>query len=83
MAVLALIRLVVAALGIDNLEVEPAEVGTHSNRPSTTMLMYLNGARVYIIMLVGAWSSDASLLCIWKQVLFLAKDIWDRILQMG
>ena len=50
---LTAIRMAVRALGKDNLRFEYHEVGTHSNRSSTVMLMYLDRIPMYTIMLVG------------------------------
>lgn len=55
-------------MGSHRLGFEASDIGTHSNRYATAMFMYLNGIPVYMIMLVGRWSSDAFLLYICKQV---------------
>ena len=39
------------------------------------MAMYLNRVPVYIIMLLGQWSSDAFLCYIWKQVPEFSNDV--------
>ena len=48
-------------LGLDN-----REAGTHSVRASITMRMFLAKEPIYTIMLIGRWSSDASLAYIRK-----------------
>ena len=79
-AVLLKIRSAVRWWGPDNLGFLETEVGTHSNRSSTAMLMYLNNIPVYTIMLVGRWSSEAFLLYIRKQVLSFTRGISNKML---
>ena len=53
----------VRAIGEDVLNIKAEEVGTHS----PAMAMFLGGLPVYLIMLMGRWSSDAFLRYIRKQ----------------
>ncbi|KAL7467158.1 hypothetical protein ACHAXS_007407 [Conticribra weissflogii] len=56
------------AVGEDQLGFDKEEIGTHSIRSGAAMSMYLGECPVYIIMMIGRWSSDAFLLYIRKQV---------------
>jgi hypothetical protein len=55
------IKSAVSAIGRDTLGFGPDEVGTHSNRSSLAMQLYLQGVPPYTIMLIGRWRSDAFL----------------------
>jgi hypothetical protein len=57
----------VRAIGEDVLNIKAEEVGTHSLRSAAAMAMFLGGLPVYLIMLMGRWSSDAFLRYIRKQ----------------
>lgn len=61
------IKRAVAALGRDRLGFGPEDVGTHSNRSSLAMLLYLQHVPPYTIMLIGRWRSDAFLTYIEQQ----------------
>ena len=61
------IKRAVSAIGKDVLGFGPDEVGTHSNRSSLAMQLYLQGVPPYTIMLIGRWRSDAFLNYIEKQ----------------
>ena len=61
------IKSAVSAIGRDTLGFGPDEVGTHSNRSSLAMQLYLQGVPPYTIMLIGRWRSDAFLSYIEKQ----------------
>jgi hypothetical protein len=56
----------VVAIGKAKLGILCSEVGTHSIRAA--MSMYLTGAPIFSIMLIGCWSSTAFLKNIRKQV---------------
>jgi hypothetical protein len=62
------IRSAVATIGHQVLGFGPSEVGNHSGRAATAMLLYLNKVPPYTIMLIGRWHSDAFLAYIEKQV---------------
>lgn len=61
------IKKAVKAIGKDILGFGPDEVGTHSNRASLAMQLYLQHVPPYTIMLIGRWRSDAFLAYIEKQ----------------
>ena len=50
-----------ASIGEDKLGFKPEDIGTHSNRCAATMAMFMEDTPVYMIMLMGWWSSDAFL----------------------
>ena len=54
------------AIGVDVLGFISDEIGTHSDRASLAMMMYLAKEQIYTIMLVGRWNSDAFLAYIEK-----------------
>ena len=49
----------VRAIGKDVLNIKAEEIGTHSIRSGAAMAMFLGGLPVYLIMLMGRWSSDS------------------------
>jgi hypothetical protein len=51
----------VSAIGEDSLHIAANEIGTHSIRLGAAMAMFLGGCPVFLIMMVGRWSSDAFL----------------------
>jgi hypothetical protein len=57
------------------------DVGMHSIRTSAAMAMFLAEVPVYIIMLLGRWSSDAFLLYIRKSVVEFSHDISTKMIQ--
>ncbi len=78
--ILEKIRSAVKALGKDNLDFTADEVSTHSNRSGGAMGMYLSGTPVYMIMLMGCWSSDAFMRYIRKQVLDMSHRISTKMI---
>ena len=62
------IRAAVSFLGEAKLGYSQGNVGTHSIRSGAAMAMYLAGVPVFMIMLIGCWSSDAFLQYIHRQV---------------
>jgi hypothetical protein len=66
--ILRRLRLAVDIMGKDKLGFTSAEVGLHSLRSGAAMSMYLQGIPVYVIMLLGRWSSDAFLRYIRRNV---------------
>ena len=58
----------VQTIGKDVLNIKAEEIGTHSIRSGAAMAMFLGGLPVYLIMLMGRWSSDAFLRYIRKQI---------------
>ena len=69
------------AIGQDKLGFSSTEIGTHSVRSGAAMAMFLDNTPIFLIMLVGRWSSDAFLKYIRKQVLETAKGISSRMLK--
>ena len=58
----------VGALGEKKLGILMKEVGTHSIWLGAAMAMYLGECPLYTILVIGSWSSDASLRYIKKQI---------------
>jgi hypothetical protein len=73
--ILRRLRLGVTLIGKDELGYGPEEVGLHSLRSGAAMSMYLQGIPVYVIMLLGRWSSDAFLRYIRRNVQEFSKDV--------
>lgn len=76
-----IIKAVVKEFGKDRLGFTEDEVGTHSIRASTAMALYLSRVPVFVIMLIGRWSSDAFLNYIRKQVQDFSKGVFDAMTQ--
>eukprot|EP00957_Ditylum_brightwellii_P055738 4223423-Ditylum_brightwellii.AAC.1 len=55
------LRAAVFALGEDKLGLKIKDIGTHSIRSGAVMAMYLGECPVYVIMMIGCWSSNALL----------------------
>jgi hypothetical protein len=58
----------IAAIGEDTLHIAVNETGTLSIRSDAAMVMFLGGFPVFLIVMIGCWSSDAFLHYIRKQV---------------
>jgi len=58
----------VTEIGEDVLNIKAEEVGTQSLRSAAVMAMSLRGLPVYLIMLMGCWSSNAFLRYIREQI---------------
>ena len=71
----------VTIIGENELGIKAEDVGTHSNRSSGAMWMYLNGVRTYTIMLQGRWSSDAFLTYIRRQVKEFSSNVSTQMIQ--
>jgi len=71
----------VRAIGEDVLNIKADEVGTHSLRSGAAMAMFLGGLPVYLIMLMGRWSSDAFLRYIRKQVEQFSHDVSSKMIE--
>ncbi len=56
------LRNAVGAIGKTKLGFKKEDVGTHSIRSGAAMAMYLGECPVFMIMLIGRWSSDAFLI---------------------
>ena len=62
------LRNAVEAYGQTKLGISKNDIGTHSLRAGAAMAMYLGECPVYVILMIGPWSSDAFLSYIRKQV---------------
>ena len=58
----------VLAIGEDSLHIATHKIGTYSIRLGAAMAMFLGGCPVFLIMMIGRWSSNAFLRYIRKQV---------------
>ncbi len=58
----------ISEIGEDTLHIAAGEIGTHSIRSGAVMAIFLGGCPVFLIMMIGCWSSDAFLRYIRKQV---------------
>ena len=75
------LRAAVVAIGEDALGIKRNEIGTHSLRSGAAMAMYLGECPVYVIMMIGRWSSDAFLRYIRKQVEQFSHNVSCRMLR--
>ena len=71
----------VGAIGEDVLNIKADEVGTHSIRSAAAMAMFIGGLPVYLIMLMGRWSSDAFLRYIRKQIEQFSHDVSSKMIE--
>jgi len=69
-----------SAIGEDALHIATNKVGTHSIRSGSAMAMFLGGCPVFLIMMIGRWSSDAFLWYIRKQVEEFNHDVSRKML---
>jgi len=58
----------IVAIGETKLRIQCHEIGTHTIQSGAAMAMYLAGVPIFLIMLIGRWSSLAFLKYIRKQV---------------
>ena len=70
----------VASIGEEKLGFKPEDIGTHSNRCSAVMAMFMDNTPVYMIMLMGRGSSNAFLKYIPRQVLEFSKGMSIRMI---
>eukprot|EP00984_Skeletonema_dohrnii_P016767 scaffold7500_cov75-Skeletonema_dohrnii-CCMP3373.AAC.3 len=71
----------VAAIGYDKLGIQKGDIGTHSIRSGAAMAMFLGECPVYVIMMIGRWSSDAFLRYIRRQVEQFSQNVSSRMLR--
>ena len=69
------------SMGKDRLGFTRNDIGTHSTRSAAAMAMFLDDTPVYMIMLMGRWSSDAFLKYIRRQVLEFSKGMSSRMIR--
>ena len=67
----------IKAIGEDILHISADEIGTHFIRSGAAMAMFLGRCPVFLIMMIGHWSSNAFLRYIRKQV----KELNHNVLQ--
>jgi hypothetical protein len=69
------LRDMVGAIGEARLGIKKEDVCAHSIRLGAAMAMYLSKCPVFMIMLIGRWSSDAFLCYICKQVMEFSQNV--------
>jgi len=74
------LRDAVGVIGEVKLGIKKEDVGTHSIRSGAAMAMYLGEYPIFMIILIGRWSSDAFLRYIRKQVLEFSQNVATRML---
>ena len=74
-------RACAASIGRDKLGYSPEDIGTHSTRSAAAMAMFMDDTPVFMIMLMGRWSSDAFLKYIRRQVLEFSKGMSHRMIK--
>ncbi len=70
----------VLAIGEDAFHIARNEIGTHSIRSGAAMAMFLGSCPVFLIMMIGRWSSVAFLRYIRKQVEEFNHDVSCKML---
>jgi hypothetical protein len=75
------LRNAVEAYGQTKLGISKDDIGTHSIRAGAAMAMYLGECPVYVIMMIGRWSSDAFLSYIRKQVEQFSQKVSSKMLR--
>jgi hypothetical protein len=75
------LRAAVIAIGEEKLGIMADEIGTHSIRSGAAMAMFLGECPVYVIMMIGRWSSDAFLRYIRKQIEQFSHNVSRRMLR--
>jgi hypothetical protein len=71
----------VSSIGEQELNIEVWEIGTHSLRSGAAMAMFMEGCPIYLIFLIGHWSSDAFLQYIRKQVEQFSHNVSSRMIK--
>ena len=64
-----------ASISKDKLGFKSKDIGTHSNRCAASMAMFMDNKPVYMIILMGRWSSDSFLKYIQLHVLEFSKGM--------
>ena len=75
------LRAAAKAVGEAKLGFKISEIGTHSLRSGAAMAMSLDQIPVYVIMVIGRWSSDAFLKYIRKQVEQFSHNVAKRMIK--
>ena len=79
--VISSLRMAAKAVGEEKLGFKIDDIGTHSIRSGAAMQMFLGESPVYVIMMIGRWSSDAFLKYIRKQVEQFSHNVSRRMLR--
>jgi hypothetical protein len=74
------LRDAVGAIGEVKLGIKKEDIVTHLIRLGAAMAMYLGECPVFMIMLIGRWSSDAFLRYIRKQVMEFSQNVAKKML---
>ena len=75
------LRAAAKAIGEYKLGFKVSEIGTHSLRSGAAMAMTLDQVSVYVIMMIGRWSSNAFLKYIRKQVEQFSHNVAQRMIK--
>ena len=75
------LRAAAKVIGEDKLGFKISEIDTHSLCSGAAMAMTLDQIPVYVIMMIGRWSSEAFLKYIRKQVEQLSHNVAQRMIQ--
>ena len=70
----------IRVIGEDVLNIKTSEIGTHSIRSGGAMAMFIGGCPVFMIMLIGRWSSDAFMKYIRRQIEEFSHDVSQRMI---
>ena len=71
---------IIVCIGEEKLSINRDDIVTHLIRSSAAMAMYLGKCPVYVIMMIGRWSSDAFRRYIRKQMEQFSHNVLWRIL---
>ena len=79
--ILGTLRAVVDDLGPGILGYTKNEIGTHSLRSGCAIALHLAGVPVYMMMLIGCWSSEYFMVYIQRQVKEFATNVSAKMIQ--
>ena len=79
--ILCTLRAVVEDLGLGILGYTKDEIGTHSLRSGCAMALHLAGVPVYMMTVIGRWSSEAFMVYIQRQVKEFATNVSAKMIQ--
>ncbi len=80
--IVILIRDGIVEIGETKLGINQSKIGSKSIWSGAAMAMYLAGTPVFLIMLIGCWSSTAFLKYIWKQVQEFLHGISSKMIEI-
>ena len=75
------LRAAAKAIGEDKLGFKISEIGTHSLRSGVAMAMTLDQIPVYVVMMIGRWSSNTFLKYTRKQVEQFSHNVAQRMIK--